>query len=111
MDILLILLWIKLNYTTFSDSNDYSVSIKLIQLYTIPFFVFIIGVIGEYFKITIFSAMFSIYFMSFFDILVMFFNKIFNITNYLIFPIFIMLIISLLTYILYRNRRKSKRYN
>lgn len=103
---LFILLWIYLNYTTFSspENKDYSLLAKLGQLYIGPLLIFIIGVIGKYYRIRIFSTIFSIYFIPFIDIHIGFLTDIVNIRNYLLSPFLVMFIITILTFLAYRNK-------
>lgn len=102
LDILAVALWIYFNYTTFSSKKNYSIPSKFVQIYGIPLLILAIGLLGDFFHITIFSVLFSIYFMPFVDVLVMVLNPILGITNHLAAPFVMMFIISLLTLVVYR---------
>ena len=103
----IIILWVHRNYTIFSSYRDDSLLTKIIQLYGISFIILIIGTIGSYFNLGIFSFIFSviysIYFVPFFDIANVIFRGAFKSINYLLVPFCVMLSISLVTFIFYRT--------
>lgn len=98
MNMLITLLWIYLNYAVLSSNSRHSLLMKLTQLYAIPFVILIIGIVGKCYNKATLSVIFSIYFMPFISISIMFFKDIIKGGNYLIAPFPIMLIITVLTF-------------
>lgn len=107
MNVFVMLLWAYFNYTTCLSNSRYSILSRFIQLYMIPFFILIIGLLGKYFNLIILSSVFSIYFTPFIDISILVLKTTSNSINYLFAPFVSMIIISLLTFITYRMKTKS----
>ncbi len=112
IDFLFISFWIYLNYSSFSSVEDKRkpLSLKVIQVYTIPIIIATLGVIGINFKIDILSMIYTIYFLPFINITAIYANKIIYINNYLIAPFFVMIPTTLLALIYYKTKNHNKKY-
>ena len=113
INIIVIFLWAYCNYRVLSEGRDESIGSKIVQLYGVSFLIFILGAIGEYFNVTIFGIIFSIYFLPFIDISIVVFRNFMDFTSYLFVPFLSMIATSLVTffYYLFKIRHGGKIMN